>query len=773
VPTARRPAALLPAPVARTVGFALLATLGAAEWARMVGHGGLLRALPWVFAAVLAGEAVGAASALPPRLRAPGAALVAALGLVLAALASGLEPRLLAPAHWQDLGNGVGRGLEALSGVTLPYAGPDPWPDITLRLGGALLVTLAGVLAAWPREQGRGFQFFALAVLLVLVATPITAIGTSRSLVLGVALAALTVCFLWLERLPLRPGVGVAVLAGLALAGALPLSAAADRDAPWFDYSAWAEGLGTPASVRFDWDQSYGPLRWTREGREMLRIQSPRPQYWKLENLEEFDGERWVMRGDPDKFGPEAVADLDENWVANPQWTSEARVTVRGLRGDQFAGAGTTLSVDAGSRRAFPTLSPGTWQADHELAAGDSYRVRFHAPRPNPLELAAASSGSRGQQADALTLLLPLVRPLLPDPKDTRARPVTAVKLELPPYSVANPPVAHDERHDTTAPGVAALRNSHYWRSWKLAQRLKRGARNPYDFVRRVDLYLDRGFRYDERPAPTPEGVAPLEHFLFESKAGYCQHFSGAMALLLRLGGVPARVATGFSPGGFRRRQGEWVIRDRDAHSWVEAWFDGIGWVTFDPTPSATPARSLIAAIDPPKASGANDPARSTAAGGPRTGRNPAGARGELDQPTSSGTSAAIDGGGGPAPWLIGAGAVVLLAALAALVLWWRRRGRDHPPLGPADRMVADLLVAMRRAGRPVPPGVTLIELERRLGGSRGGAGYLTALRAARYGPATQGPTPDQRRAFRRELAAGLGWRGRVRAWWALPPQRR
>jgi hypothetical protein len=87
--------------------------------------------------------------------------------------------------------------------------------------------------------------------------------------------------------------------------------------------------------------------------------------------------------------------------------------------------------------------------------------------------------------------------------------------------------------------------------------------------------------------------------------------------------------------------------------------------------------------------------------------------------------------------------------------------------------MVADLLVAMRRAGRPVPPGVTLIELERRLGGSRGGAGYLTALRAARYGPATQGPTPDQRRAFRRELAAGLGWRGRVRAWWALPPQRR
>ncbi|MEA2319232.1 MAG: protein-glutamine gamma-glutamyltransferase, partial [Solirubrobacteraceae bacterium] len=608
MPSARRPAALLPAPVARTVGFALLAMLGAAEWARMVGDGGLFLALPWVLAAVLAGEAVGAAGTLAPRLRAPAAALAAAVGLVLAALASGLEPRLLAPAHWDELSVGVGRGLEALSGVTLPYGGVDPWPDITLRLGGALLVPLAAVLASWPRAEGRGFPFFALAALLVLVATPVTAIGAPRSLVLGVAIAALTVCFLWLERLPLRPGVGVAVLAGIALAGALPLSAAADRDGPWFDYSSWAEGLGTPASVRFDWDHSYGPLSWKREGREMLRIRSPRPQYWKLENLEDFDGERWVMRDTPDQFGPGADADLDENWAENPQWAGEARVTVRGLRGDAIAGAGTTTAVDAGARHVLPTFSPGTWQADRELSAGDSYRVQFYAPRPNPLELAAASSGSRGQQGDALEVLLPLLRPELPDPGNIRSRPVRALTLEPPPFSVHTPLLARNERRGTTERGVRALRNSPYWRTWQLAQRLKRGARNPYEYARRIDLYLDQGFRYDERPAPPPAGEPPLEHFLFEGKAGYCQHFSGAMALLLRFGGVPARVATGFSPGGFRRRQGEWVVRDRDAHSWVEGWFDGIGWVTFDPTPSATPARSLIAAISAPSQSNATGP---------------------------------------------------------------------------------------------------------------------------------------------------------------------
>ncbi|HYH91491.1 MAG TPA: transglutaminaseTgpA domain-containing protein [Solirubrobacteraceae bacterium] len=771
MPTDRRPAALIPAPLARMLGFALLATLGAAEWGRMLEGGGLADGLPWVLAAVLAGETVGAAGSLPPRLRVPAATLAGALGLLLAALASGVEPRLLAPAHWDELGSGVGRGLEALSGVTLPYGGADPWPDVTLRLGGALLVTLAALLAAWPRAEGRGYSFFALAALLVLVATPITAIGSPRSLVLGTALAALTVCFLWLERLPLRPGIGVAVLGGIALAGALPLSAAADRDGPWFDYRTWAEGLGTPASVRFDWDHSYGPLRWQRDGREMLRIKTDRPQYWKLKNLEDFDGQRWVVRGAPDPYGPEPEADLEQGWTTSEQWTGGARVTVRGLRGDAFAGAGTTIAVDAGARRALTTFSPGTWQSDAELKAGESYRVRFHAPRPNGLELSAASSGARGQQDDALEVLLPLLRPELPAPGE-RSRPVTAVKLELRPYGTFGPPLALNERRDTTEPGGPALRNSPYWQTWQLAQRLKRGTRTPYEYVRRVDAYLGRDFRYDERPQPPEPGQAPLEHFLFDTKAGYCQHFSGAMALLLRFGGVPARVASGFSPGGFRRRQQEWVVRDRDAHSWVEAWFDGIGWVTFDPTPTATPARSLIAAIDDPDDAAAGDSAADAAATQPGGARNPAGLRRELEQPAASGGPGLTTADDGPSTLLLVGGGLVLALAGGAVLLW-RRRRRSQAPLPPADRAVADLVTALRRAGRPIAPGTTLTELERKLGGTRGGATYLATLRAARYGTSDSVPTAGQRRAFRRELGAGLGWRGRLRSWWALPPQLR
>jgi hypothetical protein len=262
----------------------------------------------------------------------------------------------------------------------------------------------------------------------------------------------------------------------------------------------------------------------------------------------------------------------------------------------------------------------------------------------------------------------------------------------------------------------------------------------------------------------------PLEHFLFDTKAGYCQHFSGAMALLLRFGGIPTRVATGFSPGGFRKRQGEWVVRDRDAHSWVEAWFDGIGWVTFDPTPTATPARSLIAAIADPNRGSQRDADGATPSSQPGT-RNPAGARRELDPGGAQNGSTVTNVDRGTSAWLYGAGAVVLLAliALAALLIRGRRTG---PPLPPAERAVADLVTALRRAGRPIPPGMTLSELEVRLGGARGRGSYLAALRAARYGGAAA-PTRDQRSAFRRELAAGLGWRGQLRAWWALPPQLR
>jgi hypothetical protein len=90
------------------------------------------------------------------------------------------------------------------------------------------------------------------------------------------------------------------------------------------------------------------------------------------------------------------------------------------------------------------------------------------------------------------------------------------------------------------------------------------------------------GFSYSEQPGSTP-GLPPLVGFVEDTKIGYCQHFAGAMAVMLRLLGVPARVAAGFVPGKYR--DGAWQVTDHEAHTWVEVWFRGYGWLPFDPTP--------------------------------------------------------------------------------------------------------------------------------------------------------------------------------------------
>ncbi len=125
------------------------------------------------------------------------------------------------------------------------------------------------------------------------------------------------------------------------------------------------------------------------------------------------------------------------------------------------------------------------------------------------------------------------------------------------------------------------------------AERIAASAANPYDKAAAIERYLNTRFGYTlELPPPTPD---PLAHFLFWRQSGHCEYFATAMTVMLRTVGIPARYVKGFQPGEFNDVASSYIVRGSDAHTWVEAYFPGYGWVAFDPTPpSGTEVRSWL-----------------------------------------------------------------------------------------------------------------------------------------------------------------------------------
>jgi transglutaminase-like putative cysteine protease len=119
-----------------------------------------------------------------------------------------------------------------------------------------------------------------------------------------------------------------------------------------------------------------------------------------------------------------------------------------------------------------------------------------------------------------------------------------------------------------------------------LARDLTRGSGSPYQAAVALTEYLRRNLRYTLDLRRQTE-LPPVEEFLFVTRAGNCEYFAASLAVLLRSLGIPARVVNGFQRGEWNPYGHYLVVRQRDAHSWVEAYFPGRGWVTLDPSPRA------------------------------------------------------------------------------------------------------------------------------------------------------------------------------------------
>jgi protein-glutamine gamma-glutamyltransferase len=125
----------------------------------------------------------------------------------------------------------------------------------------------------------------------------------------------------------------------------------------------------------------------------------------------------------------------------------------------------------------------------------------------------------------------------------------------------------------------------------QLARDMTAGADNEVQKARAMESHLRRDYGYTLELLKTPV-ADPLSYFLFERRKGHCEYFASAMAVMLRTIGIPARVVTGFQSGVYNSITGWQVVRAADAHSWVEAWLEGRGWTTFDPTPADPSASS-------------------------------------------------------------------------------------------------------------------------------------------------------------------------------------
>ena len=349
----------------------------------------------------------------------------------------------------------------------------------------------------------------------------------------------------------------------LAAAGASS-SAALAKDGV-LAWEQWSSGdvSRQRVSVSYVWEGTYGGIEFAKKKTTLLRIMGPKKGlYWRATTLDQFDSDRWLENPTPlstgiargrlpnDPLLPAASLNR-RTWVRQ-------EVEVVALRDTHIVAAAQPVSLDAPSLGGVFHLSDGIVRVYNGLRRGESYTVHSYAPRPGAGELAALGA----EYPPALDRFFDIGRTRV-DPFGTAGRDRLVDSLFT------------DDRY------VALWQ---YEDMWRQARRLRADARTPYGAVIAIEAWLRTtgGFAYDESP-PGTDGAPPLAHFVAEGKRGYCQHFAGAMALMLRLLGIPARVAAGFTSGTYE--DGGWTVTDHNAHAWVEVWFPGYGWLAFDPTP--------------------------------------------------------------------------------------------------------------------------------------------------------------------------------------------
>ncbi len=661
-------------------------------------------------------------------------------------IAFGSEPWELLPYRNERVAgpffDAFGLGVGDYYDIVVPFD-PSRRPE----MHGVLALAIFGFVAAIALLVAARQPLAAAAVTVAGAGWPATLVDDGAVAVGTLALAGALSIALVLRARSTRTLVGGIAVGALVVGGAAWASSATSftREAV-VDWQAWNVRGPAPRAlgVRFVWDAQYDGIAFPPTATEVLRISgTQRAQYWRASTLDEFIADRWyddpsfvLARGSGgrlvlDELTPDAARD-EANWL-------EQQVEVGALVDERLVAAGTPVAVEAPSLGTLFTFPGGIVRAQRTIPRGTRYKVWSYVPDPAPEALDRVPA-RYPEEARRFLALWGRELPRFGAPN--RARRLNAI-LDDPSYS------------DLGA----------YRPLYERAREVSRGAKSPYAAVLALESWLRQrgGFRYDEQPPLSDK--PPLIHFVTTSRAGYCQHFAGAMAVMARLLGVPARVAFGFTSG--RLLDGVWSVSDHNAHAWVEVWFPGHGWVPFDPTPgrgtfttSYSFASNSPATVEALRRGGLSEVVRAEERADLVEGGTASGDPAESDRPSILTVALAL---------------VALGVAAIGLVKWLRRRlgylTSDPRRVAAATRN--ELEWFLRDQGVAVPRSATLDDLRRAVGEELGydARPFVAAAGRARFGaPADTRPAATRARkelqsllrAARAELSVAARARGLV-----------
>jgi protein-glutamine gamma-glutamyltransferase len=449
------------------------------------------------------------------------------------------------------LGTRFGNGFSDFYGTHLPFDPRVHEAMSQLVLSGLFLFALGVTLLVAARRP-------VLSALMLLLGAgwPATLLGPSRGVAMGAAILAAALAILaglGSRRLPALaiPAGAVVAVAAVAVGSA---TAARHGLVHWQSWNLAHVATG-PTNVGFVWNAQYGGLRFSGHPTTVLEVQSAQPPtYLRAAVLDDFRDDAWAI-------GIPRPADSLEPAAARRQENQTRQVvTVAALADPHLVGGSIPWRFVAAAGAPLNRPQPGFAALNQNLPQGFRYTVWSHTDRPPPAALRRSPPDYPAQLAGQGLLTV-------------------ADGLDVPPFGSPSRTVV---LHGLATRGTDLYA---YRPLERLAEKVAGDAHTPYDAVERLqEWFLSIDFRYTNHP----KVVAPaLVGFVTQTRAGYCQYFAGAMALMLRYLGIPARVAVGFAGGTYDSKRHVWKITDREAHAWVEVWFKGYGWLPFDPTPAA------------------------------------------------------------------------------------------------------------------------------------------------------------------------------------------